>query len=469
MPPREPAIPLPPRGWALAAAVGPSIVWCAEYIGSGEVLLATRTGAILGTGVVWAVVTGVFLKYLIGLAGGWYTAATGESMIDLFRRLPGPKNAFVWLVLVAQLVASVLAIGSIATAAGVFVAELAPIPPLAAGWGVTLAGVAVAWWGEFRVLKAVMAALVTVVLLGAMTIALSVAPSAGELLAGLWPSVPDVPSWAREAGVSPNAWAEVLPLLGWGAGGFASQVWYTYWVMGARYGAAAVGSPGHAADPDALRGLTPDDARRLLGWRRLVTLDATAAMVVGVSVTAAFLVAGAGVLGPQRLAPEGAEVALTLARLFSEEWGRAGRTLFLVGGAAALVSTQFAQVAGWPMLMDDCVRLCVPAAVRGWPPATRRRAWLVFYLVASMTVVATLGYRPVALVKVAAVLEGLLLTPLQALAMLAGLYLVLPRLYSAEVARMLRPGPAIGLGLVASFLVFGYFCVAQLPAVLAGR
>ena len=37
----------PPRGFAVLALVGPSFVWCAEYIGSGEVILATRTGAIL--------------------------------------------------------------------------------------------------------------------------------------------------------------------------------------------------------------------------------------------------------------------------------------------------------------------------------------------------------------------------------------------------------------------------------------
>ena len=41
----------PPKGLAIFALVGPSIVWCAEYIGSGEVILATRTGAILGTSV----------------------------------------------------------------------------------------------------------------------------------------------------------------------------------------------------------------------------------------------------------------------------------------------------------------------------------------------------------------------------------------------------------------------------------
>ena len=53
----------PPKGLAIFGLVGPSIVWAAEYIGSGEVILATRNGAILGTSIIWVVVFGIFLKY----------------------------------------------------------------------------------------------------------------------------------------------------------------------------------------------------------------------------------------------------------------------------------------------------------------------------------------------------------------------------------------------------------------------
>lgn len=456
----------PPIGWGLLLAIGPSIVWCAEYIGSGEVILATRTGAVLGTGVLWAVVAGVFLKYVIGLAGGWYTVTTGESMIDLLGRLPGPRNAVVWLVLVLQLAASVGAIASIAASAGVFLAELTPISPLVCGWLVTLFAVAIAWIGEFKPLKIVMATLVSLTLLGVVVIAVRVFPPVSEILAGFTPHVPAVPEWARERGVSENAWAEMLPLLGWGAGGFASQVWYTYWIMGAGYGAAAGNRQGRPADVDRLRSLDIDEAERLLGWRRVITWDATVAMMIGIGATAGFLIAGAGILGAKELAPDGPVVATTLAEVFGADWGPTGAMVFLVGGTAALISTQLAQVAGWPYLLDDCVRLCLPGVAALGPPLKRRRAWLVFYLLTSMTVVYTLGYEPVSLVRFAAVLEGLLLTPLQAAAMLIGLYWVMPRLFAADTAKRLAVGPTIGVLLTVSFLVFSYFCVVQLPRVL---
>ncbi|MEQ8848240.1 Nramp family divalent metal transporter [Botrimarina sp.] len=465
--PAAAAIAPPPKGLALAAVLGPSIVWCAEYIGSGEVILATRTGAVLGVGVLWAVVLGVALKYFIGLAGGWYTAATGEGQIDLLSRLPGPKNAVVWLVLVAQLAASVVSIGSVSSAAGVFFSAITPLRADVAGWMVALVAVAMAWVGEFKPLKIVMACLITVTLVGVVAIAAQVAPPLAELLAGLVPTVPEVPAWAlAKEDVSGSAWAEMLPLLGWGAGGFASQVWYTYWIMGAGYGATAGGRQGRPADVERLRRLSDEEVDRLRGWRRVVTFDATVALVVGASVTSCFLIAGAGVLRPLELAPEGPGVATTLAEVFGGQWGSTGATLFLVGGAAALLSTQIAQITGWPMLLDDCVRICLPRIAAGKSPLRRRRFWLGFYLLTSMTIVHQFGEKPVALVKTAAIADGLLLTPVQALAVLVGLYWVMPRLFTPEVARRLRPGPWIGVGLVASFVVFTYFCVVQAPKLL---
>lgn len=57
-------IPRPPRGLMILALVGPAFIWCSEYIGSGEVILATRTGSILGSGILWAVVLGVKRSHL---------------------------------------------------------------------------------------------------------------------------------------------------------------------------------------------------------------------------------------------------------------------------------------------------------------------------------------------------------------------------------------------------------------------
>jgi len=467
-----------PAGLAILALVGPSIVWAAEYIGSGEVILATRTGAILGTTVLWALVSGVFLKFWIGMSGARYTVCTGEGMIDMFERIPGPRHWAVWIVLIAQFISGTLAIGSLATAAGVFVSSLVPdtiIPkalasifPALCGWLVTFVAVGIVWSGVFNTLKIVMSILVLIVIFGVIYVAVHVMPGLTELLRSFSLRVPAVPDWALSIeGVKPNPWKEILPLLGWSAGGFASQVWYTYWVLGAGYGAAAGRGYGRAADISTLRRMTRDTAQKIKGWCRVLYVDATLAMVVGIIVTAAFLIAGAGVLRPNQIAPQGPQVAIELSQLFASRWGSIGGFLFMLAGAAALISTQVGQLAGWPRLLADSFRICIPGFDRKFAWRTQFRLFLLFFLCTNIIIVFAFKQRPVFLVQFSAILDGLLLTPLQAIWVAIGLFLVMPKLLSKEARQVLKPNWIFAAGLILAFLVFGYFCIFQIPSVLS--
>ena len=459
-------IPKAPGGWAILLLIGPSLIWCAEYIGSGEVIIATRTGAILGTTVIWAVITGVFLKFWIGMSGARYTVCTGEGMIDMFARIPGPRNWVVWIVLAVQVVTAAISIGSIAAAAGVFLSSILPIPPYLGGWLIAFLAVAVVWSGVFDVLKIVMSIFVAVTLIGVLYVASHVLPGWAAVIEGLVPGSAQVPQWAVDLGTDPNPWGEILPLLGWGAGGFASQVWYTYWVLGAGYGAASGQPFGKPADVPFLKRLTPKEGRSLRDWCRLVYTDASVAMVIGTIVTMGFLIAGAGILGPNQIAPEGSDVGLMLSQLFSEQWGAVGGLLFLLGGTTALISTQVGQLAGWPRLLADCFRLCIPKFDERFTWKVQFRIFLVFFLFTNMIVVYTLGLRPVFLVKLSAVLDGLLLTPLQALWVGLGLYVVMPKMFQKETYDQIRPHWIFGFGLAVAFLFFGYFCIFQIPNIL---
>ncbi|MFZ5941692.1 MAG: Nramp family divalent metal transporter [Bacteroidota bacterium] len=456
----------PPRGLALLLLVGPSLIWVSEYIGSGEVIIATRTGAIFGVSVLWAVICGIFLKYWIGMAGARYTVTTGEGMIDLFARMPGPRNWAVWLIMVAQLAAAAVSIGSVASAAGAFLSRILPLKPYLAGWLVTVLAFVISWRGEFRWLKLTMSILVAIVIAGVLYVAIHAIPGAGSFAGSLIPHYPEPSGWAVDKGLAGNPWKEILPLLGWGAGGFASQVWYSYWVIGAGYGMAEKDSFGKSADRVRLAAVGEKEAGMIRGWTRMVTVDATLAMIIGIVATAGFLIAGAGILNPAQIVPDGPEVAIQLSSLFSSRWGEFGGFLFLLGGSAALISTQIGQLAGWPRLLSDTIRITFPMAEKKFSGKTRFRFLLILLSLASMTIIYTLGYKPVALVKFAAVFEGLLLTPLQALVVFTGLYFVMPRFFRPEIGRMLRPGWLIGAGLILAALFFGYFCIAELPSIL---
>jgi Mn2+/Fe2+ NRAMP family transporter len=466
-------IPKPPKGLMILALVGPSFVWCAEYIGSGEVVLATRTGAVLGSGILWAVVLGIFLKYWIGMSGARYTVCTGEGMIDMFGRIPGPRHWAVWVILVVQAISAIIAIAALANVAGIFFASIFGYDTrrvqILCGWAVSLTAAAVVWSGAFEVLKIVMSICVLLIVLGTAYVAVRVFPGAAVFLRALIPNVPAVPEWAIAKGVDSNAWKEILPLIGWGAGGFASQVWYTYWVLGAGYGATKGRGDGKPADVIMLKNMNADIAQKIRGWCRVLYADATIAVIIGIVVTSSFLIAGAGVLRPRELAPDGPGVAITLSQIFSANWGKIGAFLFLLAGAAALISTQIGQLAGWPRLLTDCCRICLPSITKKYSWKTQYRFFLVVFFFTSMVIIYTLGYKPVYLVKVGSVLDGLLLTPLQAICVAIGLFYVLPRVLSPEASRILKPNWIFLLGLAAAFIVFAYFCIFQIPATLFAK
>ena len=453
----------PPKGMAVLLLIGPSIIWASEFVGSGEVILATRTGAIIGTSVIWAVVVGIFLKYWIGMSGARYTVCTGEGMIDMFARMPGPKNWAVLIVLFGQLAAGCVAIGSLATAAGVFLGNLVGISTKLSGWMVTVFAFVIAWSGRFDWLKVIMSILVLIVLVGVFTVTVRVFPGITVFLNGLVPSGPKVPEWALVKIPDGNPWREVLPLIGWGAGGFASQVWYSYWIIGAGYGAARKKEYGKPAEIADLKMLNIEDGNKLKGWIRLVYSDATLALCVGIFATLGFLLAGAGILRPLHLAPDGPKAALEIATIFSSQWGKIGGLLFLLGGTAALVSTQVGQLAGWPRLLADCTRICIPAFGKRVSWKWQFRVFLIFFFFSNMIIIYSLGYKPIFLIQLGAVLDGLVLTPLQAAWIFIGLYFVMPKLFTKEVSKKLKPHWIFGLLLVVAFLVFAYFCIFQLP------
>lgn len=462
------AIKTPPKGLAVLALVGPGLVWCSEMIGSGEVIISTRVGAILGIGVMWAVVVGVFLKYWIGMSGAWYTVCTGEGMIDMFDRIPGPRHWVVWIVLVIQFLSATIAMGSIASAAGVFLNSLIPISPYFGGWVVSIFAFMVVWSGRFKILKITMSFFVLVMILGVLYVSISLFPGFSKFMEGFLFKIPAVPEWAvSEAGVNQNPWREILPLMGWAAGGFASHVWYTYWVLGAEYGAAAGRGFGKPADTAFLKSLDRSGAERIRGWCQVVRVDATVAMTITVVLTVCFLIAGAVVLGSNKLAPEGPEVAIMLSKIFSSKWGNVGGFLFLLAGTAALVGTLTAQLAGWPRLFADAFRICIPKFLGSMTWKTQFRLFLILFFVTNVTIVLTLGLKPVLLVRTSAICEGLLLTPLQAIWVAVGLFVVMPKLFSREAYAILKPHWSFAVFLLLAFLVFGYFCVFQIPHSLA--
>ena len=457
------SVPEPPKGLALLLMIGPAFVWMGEAIGSGEVILSTRFGAVLGTAVLWVPATAIFLKYWMGMAGARYTVCTGEGMMDMFSRLPGGKNWAVWLVLVAQAFAATISTGGLAVAAGAFANALMPVfPPYVWSWILAALAVSIVWSGRFDTLKRVLSVLVTLMVCGVTFVAFKSSPELGAFFKGLFGfQIPDIPEWAIATGrISNNPWHELAPIMGWAGGGFASQVWYTYWVLGAGYGMAHGRPYGQAADVQALKQMTPETAHKLRGWCRVVYADATTALLIGLTATLSFMTAGAMILGPRQIVPDGPRVAFDLASIFGEQWGRYGELLFITAGCTALFSTLTGQLAGWPRLLSDGARICIPKFGRiEWKK--QFHFFLITLLSINFIITFALGLRPVKLIQTAAFIEGVLLLPLQALGGLVAIFFVLPKLLSEEAHRILQPSKIFAVALTIGAIVYFAVIIAR--------
>ena len=142
-------------------------------------------------------------------------------------------------------------------------------------------------------------------------------------------------------------------------------------------------------------------------------------------------------------------------------FGKAGHYLFLLGAFAALFSTCLAAFTGWPRLLSDCTRVLFPKSEKV-PWEKQYHVWIAIFAFTNMILVYAFHWRPVFLVQSAATLEGAFLIPVQGILVLLGLYYVLPKLFSPEVRKILRPGILVPLGITLAVLVYVYFSFARL-------
>jgi Mn2+/Fe2+ NRAMP family transporter len=99
------AVPEPPRGRGRLAWLGPAFLWMLSAVGSGELLFTPRVAALYGYALLWAMLAAVALKWFVNREVGRYTVCTGETIVEGFARVPGPRNWAVWAkpgVVVAQ-------------------------------------------------------------------------------------------------------------------------------------------------------------------------------------------------------------------------------------------------------------------------------------------------------------------------------------------------------------------------------
>ncbi|MFH1313681.1 MAG: Nramp family divalent metal transporter [Candidatus Eisenbacteria bacterium] len=197
-------------------ALGPGFLFAAVSVGVSHVVQSTRAGAGYGFSLLWVIVLALLLKYPLFEFGQRYAAATGNSLLEGYRR-QGKWSLVLYLILTVGTMFTVLAAVTAVTA-GLAIQMTALTLPLAAWSAIIIAAcVLILIIGRYplldKVIKVVMALLVV------STVAATIVVLPKLKGASLWGPV-------RLIDV-----AFIVGLVGWMPTGMDVSVWQSFWTL----------------------------------------------------------------------------------------------------------------------------------------------------------------------------------------------------------------------------------------------
>lgn len=372
--------------------LGPGILLAATSIGASHILMSPEAGARYGFSLMWLVIGVHVLKYPAFACAPRYVVATGESLLDAYREAPGPRGWAIWMGLADM---SIQALGLIAALVGLTASFLqAAVGGRTVLWALAIAaGLLLALAaGRYRWLRLGNLILVGFLTLGTVVAFTAAPPDPRAFAGGLVPSLPS------------GSLLLVAAILGFMPTSVAVSVWQSLWAIEQR---KVEGAP---TPPE------PGNRRAALG-RALTDLRIGYALSLVLAIL--FISLGATLLQPRGLVPSGPQVAITLSEIYTLALGATMRPVFLAVAFAALLSTCYTMMDGFPRAFVAAWRQVRPHrtpstgtdAGTGGRPYRSFQYWafILFTTFAGMAILALIP-DPAFLVEAVGAL-GLLLSP----------------------------------------------------------
>jgi Mn2+/Fe2+ NRAMP family transporter len=370
------------------------MVLAASIVGSGELIATTTLGAQVGFAALWIILVSCAIKPVVQGELGRYTIATGQTGLEGFNRVPGPRFLVSWLVWAwaATVFLTLLQLGGMYGGVAQ-VAHLAmPAVPVNAWVAVCLAiTVAVLLGGGYTRIEKF--ALVKVGLFTVLTICAAAvlllrpgAVTTADLSSGFSFELP-------AAGL-----ATAIAVFGITGVGATELVQYPYWCIEKGYARFVGPSDGSAAW-----------IARARGWIRVMHLDIACSLVIYTMATIAFYLLGAGVLHRLGTVPAARDMIPVLSQIYTYTLGDWALWVFYLGAVVTLYGTVFASTAAHSRLFADMVRM---AGGYERDDAVSRARWRNRFVVVLAGVPALLYWffeSPVQMVVAGGVAQALLL------------------------------------------------------------
>lgn len=327
------------------AALGPGLIWAAAAVGVSHLVQSTRAGAVYGWALIGAVVLANLLKYPFFEYGPRYAAATGESLVEGYRR-QGVWVVWVYLALTLGTMFAVEAAvtfvtGSIATQ--LFGPSLSPF-----GYSVVLLGIsaAVLVAGRYPLLDKLVK--VIMVVLAISTVAAVV--SAAMARRGVSSAEP-AELW-NLAGFS-----FLIALIGWMPTAVDISVWHSLWTLERAK---------ETRHKPSLREALFDFNLGYLG---------TAVLALMFLALGAMVFFGRG----ENVASTGVGFSFQLIELYTDALGRWARPIIVVAAFTTMFSTTLTVTDAFPRALHRTTEILAgrsPSTGADEPAPVRRIEWL---------------------------------------------------------------------------------------------
>src|SRR5690606_312927 len=276
----------------------------------------------------WVIIVSCLVKVAVQLEFAKHTIVTGETAMQAFNKLPGPRwgegRWTVWTVLLLMLLKVVQLAGMTGSTAIVLTLLFPQVPFSLWIFATAFALALLIFSGYYSLVEKsslFMVAMFTLLTLMAVGF-LSYTPYGIS-----WTDIAD----GLKFKLSPEMVAVAIGAFG--ITGVASDeiISYNYWCLEKGYASCT----GPRSDDPAWK-------KRAKGWIKIMYLDAVAAMVIYTVVTAAFYLLGAAILHSRSVIPEGDALIESVALIYTESLGPGVRTIYLVGAFFVLFSSLLA-------------------------------------------------------------------------------------------------------------------------------
>lgn len=380
--------------WGALRRIGPGLILASAIVGSGELIATTVLAAEHGYSLLWLILLSCGIKVVVQNEMGRYAIATGETALESFNRVPGPRWRVSWVVWLwfVMLLLAIFAVGGMLGAIGEVLHMIVPAVPIAAWvWIVNLGTIALLLVGRYSLIERVSMGLVAS--FTALTVSCAVVLLKSPQYFS-WTDVADGLSFSIPEGGIVTAIA-VFGITGVGA---SELVIYPYWCI----------EKGYARFVGPLDG-SDEWTRRAKGWVGVMSVDILSSMIIYTASTVAFYLLGAGILHGMGVVPEGSEMVAMLSNMYTETLGHASKFLFLAGAVAVFYSTVFAATAAHSRLCADFVSLLGVFDKRNYTARLIATRISVVVLLGLPATIFMFIREPVLMVKIGGVAEALML------------------------------------------------------------